>query len=374
VTITLLKRLSRYTLLLAVTAAISYTAAGQFDSQSSGTRARLRGVSAVDAKVAWASGSNGAYLKTRDGGATWTPGTVPGAEALDFRDVDAFDAATAYLLSIGEGDKSRIYKTTDGGSNWTLQFASRNPKAFFDSIAFWDVNNGIAVSDPVDGRFLLIKTTDGGVTWKEVSPIRMPHALPGEAAFAASGTCITVQGRNNVWFGTGGAAARVFRSSDQGNTWDVAATPILSGQPSTGIFSIAFRNDAQTGIVVGGDYTKEGEARDNVAATTDGGRTWKLAEGSLPGGFRSGVAYVPGASGAVVAVGPLGSDYSLNNGRSWTNLGTIGYNAISLAGEAGWAVGESGRVGRFSKRSPLASSLIGRPFVARQQAPVLAVH
>jgi photosystem II stability/assembly factor-like uncharacterized protein len=312
--------------------------------QSSGTTARLRGVSAVSATVAWASGSDGVYLKTTDGGETWQAATVPGAEALDFRDVEAFDADTAYLLSIGEGERSRIYKTTDGGRNWALQFTNRNPKAFFDALAFWDADRGVAVSDSVDGRFVIIKTTDGGASWNEIPPGKLPPALAGEGAFAASGTCVIAHGRNNVWIAT--TAARALRSTDGGDTWQAASTPMPTGPSSSGIFSIAFK-DSKNGVIVGGDYKKEGEARDNVATTNDGGRTWKLVKGPLPGGFRSAVAYAPGAS-TLVTVGPSGSDFSLDGGASWAPISGAGYHAVSFARSgAGWAVGEGGRIAKF---------------------------
>src|SRR5262245_3042355 len=318
--------------------------APQWLPQSSGTTARLRGVSAVSDTVAWASGSNGVYLKTTDGGANWRAATMPGAEALDFRDVEAFDDGTAYLLGIGEGEKSRIYKTTDGGEHWRLQFTNRNPKAFFDALAFWDADRGVAVSDSVDGRFMIIKTTDGGANWKEIPTEKRPPALGGEGAFAASGTCVITQGKNNVWIAT--TASRALRSTDGAETWEVATTPIPAGSPSAGIFSIAFK-DARNGVIVGGDYKEEGEARDNVATTNDGGRTWKLVKGPLPGGFRSAVAYAPGAS-TLVAVGPSGSDYSLDGGSSWTPIGGAGYHAVSFARSgAGWAVGEGGRIAKF---------------------------
>jgi photosystem II stability/assembly factor-like uncharacterized protein len=264
--------------------------------------------------------------------------------------VDAFDADTAYLLSIGEGESSRIYKTTDGGKSWKLMFTNRNPKAFFDAMAFWDVNRGVAVSDSVDGRFVIIRTTDGGTTWKEVAPESLPPALQGEGAFAASGSCVTVQGENAVWIGT--SAARVLRSTDGGDSWQIATTPIQTGQPSAGIFSIAFK-DAKHGVVVGGDYRKEAEARDNVATTDDGGRTWTLAKGPLPGGFRSAVAYIPGASTAtLVTVGPSGTDISSDAGASWKSLGAGGYHAFSVApsnadGAVAWAVGEGGRIAKY---------------------------
>jgi photosystem II stability/assembly factor-like uncharacterized protein len=335
-------------------------ATAQWTAQSSGTTVRFRGVSAVNKSVAWASGDKGTYARTIDGGATWKASNVAGASELDFRDVDAFDAMTAYLLSIGEGEKSRIYKTTDGGAHWTLQFKNSKPTAFFDAMAFWDSQHGIAVSDPVDGRFLIITTDDGGRTWKEMPAANMPAALQGEGAFAASGTCITVQGKGNAWFGTGGPeGARVFRSNDGGHTWKVTATRMISGK-AAGIFSIAFR-DAKHGVMVGGDYTKEREAKDNVAVTNDGGATWSLIKGPGPNGYRSCVAYVPGTVGpTLITVGPSGSDYSLDGGNSWTSINAEGYHTESFAGplDAGWAAGEGGKIAKYV--GPMFGSRRGR--------------
>ncbi len=335
------------TLLLLLSAPVLYA---QWDNQSSGTTARLRGVSAVNQSVAWASGDKGTYARTIDGGKTWTPGHLPDSEDLDFRDVDAFSADVAYLLSIGEGEKSRIYKTIDGGLHWTLQFKNVRPTAFFDAMAFWDANHGIAVSDPVDGRFLIITTSDGGATWKEMPPTGMPPALAGEGAFAASGTCIAVWGKRDVWFGTGGPeGARVFRSTDGGRNWTVAVTPITGGK-TAGIFSLLFW-DARHGVVVGGDYTKEREVQNNAAWTSDGGKTWRLVETKRPNGYRSGVALVGGTKKrGLVAVGPSGSDFSESDGKNWRILGEEGFHSVSFAASsnAGWAVGESGRIAKYT--------------------------
>ncbi len=198
------------------------TALGQWQPQTVGTKADFRGLSVVSSKVAWVSGTMGTYARTTDGGKTWSVGTVPGAEKLDFRDVEAFGDTTAYLLSAGQGDASRIYKTSDGGKSWTLQFKSADPAAFFDAIAFWDEKNGIALGDPVKGQFQLIATTDGGANWKPLPAKDLPPALSDEAAFAASGTCIVTHGESDVWFATGGAkSARVFHSKDRGQNWQV---------------------------------------------------------------------------------------------------------------------------------------------------------
>lgn len=323
------------------------TVDAQWQQQRSNTDADFRGLCAVSKTVAWASGTKGTFARTTDGGASWQVGNVPEAASLDFRDVDAFDASTAYLLSIGNGESSRIYKTTDGGKTWSLQFRNTDKDAFFDAMAFWDARNGIAFSDPVNGKFVVITTNDGGKTWEPVSPAGIPAAISGEGGFAASGTCITVEGKSNVWLASGGAAtARVYRSTDRGKTWAVADTPIQAGVASAGIFSIAFR-DANNGIAVGGDYRKPNDAEKGVAVTTDGGKTWRLAANAT--GFRSAIAYAKHSGGIkLFAVGTSGSDYSTDNGASWVGMDKENYNAVSIAKDgAVWAAGPKGRIARL---------------------------
>ncbi|HMA53943.1 MAG TPA: YCF48-related protein, partial [Acidobacteriota bacterium] len=151
--------------------------------QASGTTASLRGLSAVDDRTAWASGSNGTVLRTLDGGATWTILSVPGAAATDFRDVEAFGPDDAVVMGIDR--PATIFRTTDGGKTWSRTFADDSPGIFLDGLAFVDEKNGWAVGDPMDGRFLIISTTDGGATWEPLPAASRPAALEGEAAFAA---------------------------------------------------------------------------------------------------------------------------------------------------------------------------------------------
>jgi photosystem II stability/assembly factor-like uncharacterized protein len=232
-----------------------------------------------------------------------------------------------------------------------LQYINRDPKGFLDAIAFRDADHGLALGDPVGGRFLILTTDDGGKTWKPTPADGMPPALPGEGAFAASGTCLIVAGDDQAWFGTGGAkTSRVFRSTDRGRTWTAHETPVLAGTPSAGIFSLAF-GDGERGIAVGGDYKEPGQARQVVALTADGGRTWRRPDGREPGGYRSAVALVPGTRGReLMAVGPTGTDYSIDGGQSWHRLGTTGFNAVGFAGPgAGWAAGD-GLIAGFEGR------------------------
>jgi photosystem II stability/assembly factor-like uncharacterized protein len=313
--------------------------------QTSGVTARLRGVSAVNARVAWASGSGSTVLRTEDGGESWKKLTVT-ADVLDFRDIDAIDESTAYVLSIGNGPASRIYKTIDAGKTWTLQFRNDDPKRFLDAMSFWDVNHGIVIGDSIDRRFDILLTANGGETWTRVPPDTLPPALENEGAFAASGTNIAVYGKSHAWIGLGAANhARVLHTSDGGRHWKVFDTPIKSGQ-SSGIFSIAFR-DARHGVIAGGDYQKEKVAEDNLAITGDGGVTWKLVKGLS--GFRSVVAYVPGTT-SLVALGPAGGDYSTDDGRTWMPIAGAGVDTFSFARRQryGWGSGARGTIGRLT--------------------------
>jgi photosystem II stability/assembly factor-like uncharacterized protein len=348
--------------LLAAAFLVGTSFAQSWMPQTSNTNASLRGLSAVDEKTVWASGSGGTYLRTIDGGVTWTAASVAGAESLDFRGVRAIDARTAYLMSSGPGEKSRIYKTTNAGESWTLQFTHPDPKGFLNSIAFWDADHGIVVGDALEGTADIRTTEDGGAHWLRR---KTPPALPNEGSFAASNTCLFLAGKGRAWFVTGGAgAARVFRSEDGGGTWSVAATPMRNDGASAGIFSIAF-STATRGMVVGGDYAKDKEDLGNIALSSDGGRSWiapgqevsrrpesrvteKGRPGGPPHGFRSAVAWVPERK-VWIATGTSGSDISRDDGGTWTQFDEGSYNALSVApGGAVWAAGARGRIARLA--------------------------
>jgi photosystem II stability/assembly factor-like uncharacterized protein len=175
----------------------------------------------------------------------------------------------------------------------------------------------------------------------------LPPALPGEGAFAASGTNVAIAG-GSVWVGT--TAGRVLRSSNGGRSWAVSNTPIQTGA-SAGIFSIAFR-DARHGVVVGGDYTNENEAVANAALTADGGVTWTPVGARRLSGFRSVVAWVPGLASSLIAVGPSGADWSSDEGRSWAPIVCEGFDTLTFAPRTrtGWAAGSGGRIARLTVR------------------------
>ena len=316
---------------------------GAITEQESHTTALLQAVSAVDDSVVWVSGHRATWVRTVDGGHTWVPGAMTGPDsALEFRDIQAVSATTAYLLAAGPGERSRIYKTTDAGQSWQLQFMNRDSAGFYDCFGFWDATHGIAVSDAVRGKMIVIRTDDGE-HWSAVAEDRMPPALPGEGSPAAGGTCLIVGGRARAWFGTE-PEARVYRSDDRGQSWSVVTTPIISGD-ATGVATLAFRDDLH-GMALGGRLLKPDDRSDSVAAvTSDGGATWTLVKRPTFSGAVYGAAVVPGMPGYVVAAGPKGLDWTWNDGRSWTSLSRAAYWAVDcISRDTCWAVGPGGRI------------------------------
>ncbi len=341
--------------------------------QNSNTNALLIAVSPVDENVVWAAGTNSTFVVTTDGGNTWRAGIVPTETGgdLQFRDVQGVSAQVAYLMSIGNfpGD-FRIYKTEDGGATWSLQFKNQLVDAFYDCFAFWTPTNGIAHSDSVNGVFPDLRTTDG-MTWQSIAG-NMPPALPGEASFSSSGTCVATQGTSNAWITTGGSSiARILATTDGGNTWAAYDTPLHSS-PTAGGFSVAFR-DASNGILGGGDLVPaNASTAAQVAASHDGGQTWELTNWPPVGYAIFGLAYLSNTTGVgggqqrspqnkirsrtdytrtvVITADIGGAAWTPDEGTTWSTLpGITGYWAVAFADpQNGWMVGENGSILKVS--------------------------
>ena len=356
--------------LLAVVFAACGAAQAQWEMESSGTTADLRGIDNMGGGVAWASGTNGTVLRTEDGGYLWQACAVPlGAEHLDFRGVQAFDANTAIVMSSGKGNLSRLYKTTDGCQTWKLVFTNPDKDGFWDAIQFSDRRIGWILGDPTHGQFQLLETNTGGRIWTRESK---SNALKGDprsvGAFAASNSSLSLSPPKSNFpvFGSGGISGASFfminevaicvDCSDQPKDhWQKVVTPIASGAESAGIFSVSMR-DASQGVIVGGDYLKPDDPTAPATWTGDGGKTWAVAQ-TPPHGYRSAVAY-DAATKTWITVGPNGTDISADDGRNWRALhpdpamhealdADRDWNALSLP----FVVGPHGRIGKLNPKA-----------------------
>jgi Uncharacterized protein related to plant photosystem II stability/assembly factor len=333
-------------LLIAIFIATIQALCGQLRNAEHDTN--LRGVSATHSfgnrrRIIWASGSNGVILRSTDDGVTWKQLAVSGAPDLDFRGIVAFGEKTAYVMSSGSGEKSRIYKTNDGGVNWRLQYSDRRTGFFLDSLACESETRCVALSDPVDGKFVILRTSDGS-HWKELPFDKMPPTLPNEGAFAASNSSLVICDRGkNIYFGTGGGnRARLFHSEDGGLSWMAPDTPIESGTASSGVFSLACSGSLV--MAVGGDYKDVGKSSKTAAYSTDFGASWSLTSPS-PGGYRSVVFKL--SAREFFTAGPNGADTCrLQDGKRMgcVHAGNLNLNAVSFFGKRGWAVGQKGSI------------------------------
>jgi photosystem II stability/assembly factor-like uncharacterized protein len=344
---------------------------GPWQIQVSGTTAGLRGIHAVNAKVAWASGSDGTVLKTTDGGVRWTR-CAPPDSTLDFRGVQAFDAQTAIVMASGPGAKSALYKTTDGCSSWRLLFANPDaPNGFFDS--FWfNGSHGIVVGDSVNGRFTVFLAEKDGRSWKRDPDSGLALGKRDLAAFAASNSVIAIgNGLYTRGFATGGKSGSFFfsrpfmpneektglleKAMRKEPPWKSSQIPVGAGSDSSGTFAVAYRypvtigvcaectfNDNSIFVAVGGDYKNPGDLAKTAAWSSDGGESW-VAATTPPHGYRSAVAWSD-AQKAWIAVGTNGSDISRDDGKTWHPLDDGNWNALSLP----FVVGPNGRIAKLN--------------------------
>jgi photosystem II stability/assembly factor-like uncharacterized protein len=275
------------------------------------TNASFRALSVVDDSVAWVAGTGGWIGRTIDGGNNWKFDQVPGFEQTDFRTLYAHDKNNAVIANAGS--PANVLITEDGGLHWKIVYHLPDTAAFIDGTDFWNRNEGIIYGDPLGGRMLLLRTTDGGLTWSRIDMNRAPKLNDGEASFAASGTTIRCTGKEAVAIATGGKTSRLWLSENKGDNWTSFAVPILQGESSRGIFSIALGKMEKI-IVVGGNYLQDTLRLNHVFYSRDGGKSWRKPTVETRG-YRECVEYIE--PDLLVATGPTGTDISIDGGISW---------------------------------------------------------
>jgi hypothetical protein len=308
-----------------------------------GSHSSFRGLSVVNDKTVWVSGSNGVVGRSLDGGSTWQWITVPGYEKRDFRDIEAFDGKTAVIMAIDEpGD---ILKTGDGGKTWKNVFENDTHGMFLDAMEFWNFDSGIVIGDPIKGKFFVARSFDGGDSWHEIPARELPGADSGEACFAASGTNVRKLDKGSACFVSGGLRSRLFIRDRQ------IDLPLIQGTNSTGANSIAIQDNKKLHggrqlIVVGGDFDKDTAREKNCALTFDGGVTW-ISPAEPPHGYRSCVEFI--GKDELLCCGTSGVDISIDGGIHWRLISTQGFHTCRRAkkGKAVFLAGD-GRIARLA--------------------------
>jgi photosystem II stability/assembly factor-like uncharacterized protein len=299
----------------------------------------LRGLSVVNEKIIWASGSAGTVAKSLDGGVTWEWKTVKGFEKTEFRDIEAFNSTTAIIMGIA--DPAYILKTVDGGDTWNVVYENKTKGMFLDAMEFWNEMSGIVIGDPIDNKIFIARTFDGGTTWKPIPTEYLPMAVKDEACFASSGTNITALNMQEAVFVTGGKRSRMFIRDMQFNL------PLIQGQETTGANSVAVKNNKKkkTIIVVGGDFNTKDSTTKNCCITTDGGNSFTMPQ-TPPHGYRSCVTYIEKDNW--VSCGLNGTDYSTDDGKNWTWISKESFHVVKKAkkGNAVFFAG-NGKIGKL---------------------------
>ena len=287
----------------------------------------IRAILAISSNKLIYAGSKGDITTTEDGGRTWQSHTLKYNDSIipHFRSI-AKNGEHIFALSVA--NPALLYKGSQ--NNYDLVYTEEHEKVFYDCMKFFaDGKHGIAVGDPTEDCPSVILTSDGGNTWKKLSCSQLPTFEEGEAFFAASNTNIAIV-NNTVWIGSGGTKARILKSTDFGNTWEIFDTPIVQGDGPQGIYSIDFY-DENHGIAIGGNYSKPEDNSANKAITADGGKTWTLIADKMNPNYKSCVQYVPDTNGKeVFAVGKTGISFSKDGGQTWKKISKEGYYTIQF--------------------------------------------
>ena len=305
--------------------------------QNSSSTSSLRGLSVVNDKIAWVSGSKGTVGRSIDGGKTWKYFSIPGFTDADFRDIEAFDAKTAVVMNIQ--NPACILKTNDGGISWKKTFSFADTTLFLDAMEFWNEQSGILLGDPINNHFFIARTFDGGESWQVLPPTLTPVADSGEACFASSGTNVRRLNKKEAVFVSGGSSSHFYYRNERINL------PLVQGRASTGANSIAIK-DKNTLIVVGGDFTQKEDTVMNSCYSYDGGNTWVVPE-KRPTGYRSCVEYINKQTW--ITCGLNGADISGDNGKTWNRISNVSFHVVrkSKKGKAVFFAGNNGRIGKL---------------------------
>ncbi len=308
---------------------------------TSGQGSALYDMHFFDANNGVAVGANNSILKTTDAGATWTVSTIapaPTSATTIFYQVTFINSQVGYVAGTST---PKIFKTTDGGSTWNSVPGYTSTVTAYD---VWSPNDTLIIVATTSGN--VQRSTDGGATFATVatgasfSVYKMEGvasavmavgtvgnariSTDGGATWAAASTGLPTT--NTHWeldylngnFYITGSSFNVYKTSNNGVSWDTLAL-LNPAQPWTStMYASAFTSTGDTVVTVGafglvqsrfgasatptahtylgkpgtwndvwsssptgtviavGAPTSAGNSADQVARSTDGGTNWSV--------------------------------------------------------------------------------------------------
>lgn len=315
----------------------------------SGQYTNLRGLSVVDDRVFWVCGNNGMVGRSTNGQSLqWR--AVKGYESRDFRDIEAFDSSTAFIMAVGY--PALILKTTDAGQKWVPVFVSDLQALDLAVMAFENRNHGICIAQPnINGRFWISESTDGGNSWQDLHPRFQPEAtVQGEKLFAASGTNIQfLPGNKNFSYGfvSGGEQANLYLLNFD-HSKPIMSIPLDIHRNREGSGAYSWAPNGNNWMVVGGNALRPDLEEYNHCFSKNAGKSWRTAYPSVTG-LKTCVIWKNEKE--LIATGLNGTDVSTGGMGAWKHIDNIPFNAVQKAknGTAIYLAGGNGRVAKFTE-------------------------
>lgn len=300
---------------------------------SSGGNSSLRGLF-VEKDVVLASGSKGTLIHLDSNIRTFKSSVQPTA---DFRDIVTVGQDSAVLISSGHPAAIFFFSA----DSLRRIFVDNSNTLFLDDMIKLNHRNALVLADPENGRFRFLISDSTYTNWSEY-PLPF-YSCEGEAAFAASGSNLAL--KESMLLLISGGKRSELKIHTIGTDFSVNyPTPLLQGTDGAGAFGMDLNNN--TVLIAGGDYTEPLRINGTMAVFDLQKRCW-LKVKKFPGGYRSAVAHVKGK--CWICTGPSGTDYTLNNGKTWNRLLDKGYNTIrkSIDGATLWLSGNKSEIIRL---------------------------
>ncbi|HLJ97812.1 MAG TPA: PKD domain-containing protein [Gemmataceae bacterium] len=336
------------------------------------------------------STANGVY-ETTNGGTTWTPltgfpgGTGTGRIVLTLADVGA---STTLYASVSDpksatfGNTLEILKSTDGGTTWNPVMAespqSTNYVNYMAGQGWYDQTLILDPSDPTgntvyaEGQVPLLKTTDGGMTWTDISAGadgHGPHTDHHGIGFDHNGRLLDGND-GGIWRLDSATVGNIHWTDLNGNLqitqfYGIAlhptnATSAFGGSQDNG--TEVYSGSQSWKFVLGGDgafvHVDPNHPQHVYAVfqstvsgfflrSDDGGSTFHAKVSGIQGAasapFFTHYALDPANSNRLV----LGTDFvseTLNNGDSWSPIGSPNVSGFNPAGKPIGAIATLGNV------------------------------